>query len=133
MFKLKPTALPSHQSSQQLAEDFNDVFSNKISDIRVGHNNTEAAFVEARELSCHILDFEIPSHSHIGGWVHHSYRTLTGSKDLFQDTIASPEKEKESELRESSYNSYTLPAIRDILLPRSARSVVSSGCTVHAL
>ena len=30
--------------------------------------------------------------------------TLTESKDLFQDTIASPEKE--SELRESSYNSY---------------------------
>ena len=26
-----------------------------------------------------------------------------------------------------------LPAIRDILLPRSARSVVSSGSTVHAL
>ena len=65
MFKLKPTALPSHQSSQQLAEDFNDVFINKISDIRAGLNNTEAAFVEARELSCHILDFEIPSHSHI--------------------------------------------------------------------
>ena len=40
----------------------------------------------------------------ITGWVHHSYHTLTESKDLFQDTIASPEKE--SELRESSYNSY---------------------------
>ena len=34
MFKLKPSALPSHQSSQQLAEDFNDFFINKISDIR---------------------------------------------------------------------------------------------------
>ena len=65
MFKLKPTALPSHQSSQQLAEDFNDVFINKISDIRAGLHNTEAAFVETRELSCHILDLEIPSHSHI--------------------------------------------------------------------
>ena len=39
-----------------------------------------------------------------GGWVHHSYHSLTESKDLFQDTIASPEKE--SELQESSYNSY---------------------------
>ena len=58
MLKLKPTALPSHQSSQQLAEDFNDVFINKISDIRAGLNNTEAAFVETRELSCHILDFD---------------------------------------------------------------------------
>ena len=46
MFKLKPLALPSHQSSQQLAEDFNGFFINKISDIRAGLNNTEAAFVE---------------------------------------------------------------------------------------
>ena len=51
MFKLKPSALPSHKSSQQLAEDFNDFFINKISDIRAGLNNTEAAFVEGRELS----------------------------------------------------------------------------------
>ena len=27
-----------------------------------------------------------------GGWVHHSYHSLTESKDLFQDIIASPEK-----------------------------------------
>ena len=67
MFKLKYTALPSHQSSQQLqlAEDFNDFFINKISDIPAGLNNTEAASVEARELSCHFMDFEIPSHSYI--------------------------------------------------------------------
>ena len=65
MFKLKPLALPSHQSSQQLAEDFNDFFINKISDIRAGLNNTEAAFVEGRELSCHFTDFEIPSHPYI--------------------------------------------------------------------
>ena len=65
MFKLKPLALPSHQSSQQLAEDFNDFFVNKISDIRAGLNNTEAAFVEGRELSCHFTDFEIPSHAYI--------------------------------------------------------------------
>lgn len=65
MFKLKPLALPSHQSSQQLAEDFNDFFINKISDIRAGLNITEAAFVEGRELSCHFTDFEIPSHAYI--------------------------------------------------------------------
>ena len=38
------------------------------------------------------------------GWVHHSYHSLTESKDLFQDTTASPEIESES--RENSYNSY---------------------------
>ena len=65
MFKLKLLALPSHQSSQQLAEDFNDFFINEISDIRAGLNNTEAAFVEGRELSCHFTDFEIPSHAYI--------------------------------------------------------------------
>ena len=65
MFKLKPLALPSHQSSQQLAEDFNDFLINKISDIRAGLNNTEAAFVEGRELSCHFTYFEIPSHAYI--------------------------------------------------------------------
>ena len=65
MFKLKPLALPSHQSSQQLAEDFNDFLINKISDIRAGLNNTEAAFVEGRELSCHFTYFEIPSHPYI--------------------------------------------------------------------
>ena len=65
MFKLKSSALPSHQSSQQLAEDFNDFFINKISDIRAGLNNTEAASVEDRELSCSFTDFEIPSHAYI--------------------------------------------------------------------
>ena len=39
-----------------------------------------------------------------GGWVHHSYHSVTESKDLFQDMIASPEKERE--LQENSYNSY---------------------------
>lgn len=39
-----------------------------------------------------------------GGWVHHSYHSLTESNDLFQDIIASPEKERE--LQENSYNSY---------------------------
>ena len=39
-----------------------------------------------------------------GGWVHHSYHSLIESKDLFQDIIASPEKERE--LRENSYNTY---------------------------
>jgi len=39
-----------------------------------------------------------------GGWVHHSYHSLIESKDLFQDIIASPEKEHE--LRENPYNSY---------------------------
>ena len=39
-----------------------------------------------------------------GGWVHHSYHSLTESNDLFQDIIASPEKE--CELQENSYNSY---------------------------
>ena len=39
-----------------------------------------------------------------GGWVHHSYQSLIESKDLFQDVIANPEKERE--LRENSYNSY---------------------------
>ena len=39
-----------------------------------------------------------------GGWVHHSCHSLTELKDLFQDTISSPEKE--SELRENSYNSH---------------------------
>ena len=36
-----------------------------------------------------------------GGWVHHSYHSLTESKDLFQDIIASPEEERE--LQETSY------------------------------
>lgn len=65
MFKLKSSALPSHQSSQQLAEDFNDFFINKISDIRAGLNTTEAASVEDRELSCCFTDFELPSHAYI--------------------------------------------------------------------
>ena len=39
-----------------------------------------------------------------GGWVHHSYHSLTESNDLFQDIIAGPEKERE--LQENSYNSY---------------------------
>jgi len=39
-----------------------------------------------------------------GGWVHYSYHSLIELKDLFQDIIASPEKEHE--LRENSYNSY---------------------------
>ena len=37
------------------------------------------------------------------GWVQHTYHSLTESKDLFQDIIASPEKEHE--LQENSYNS----------------------------
>ena len=53
------------QSSQQLAEDFNDFLINKISDIRAGLNNTKAAFVDGRELSCHFEDFEILSHAYI--------------------------------------------------------------------
>ena len=39
-----------------------------------------------------------------GGWVHNSYHSLIESKDLFQDIIATPEKERE--LRENSYNIY---------------------------
>ena len=39
-----------------------------------------------------------------GGWVHHLYHSLTESNDLFQDFIASPEKERE--LQENSYNIY---------------------------
>ncbi|CAH3107970.1 unnamed protein product [Pocillopora meandrina] len=62
MFKLKSSALPSHQSSQQLAEDFNDFFINKISDIRAGLNTTEAA---SGAFVLLFTDFELPSHAYI--------------------------------------------------------------------
>ena len=40
-----------------------------------------------------------------GGWVHQSLQSLIESKDLFGDIITSPERE--SELQQSPYNSYT--------------------------
>ena len=63
----------------------------------INHNNVLSEFL--------FYNLDNPEFLRItGGWVHHSYHYLTESKDLFQETIASTEKE--SELRESSYNSY---------------------------
>lgn len=65
----------------------------------INHNNVPS------ELPFHNLDnYEFLRIT--GGWVHHSYHSLTESKDLFQDIIASPEKERE--LQENSYNSYII-------------------------
>ena len=65
MFRLKPTALPTNQSEEKLADDFNLFFINKILDIRTNFSSSAPASIEDRDLPCGFSDFIEPTDSNI--------------------------------------------------------------------
>ena len=55
-----------------------------------------------------------------GGWVHHTYHSLIESKDLFQDIIASPEKEVS---RMNKYHGFSMIYFNKRRLPKNLTSL----------